>query len=233
MSHRDTHAAPVPDAPPGEVATELAAYPSGPAHLPPAHVVPAQTLHGPTAGQTVHTQSGQATVELALAFAVFALLVFGLIDAARAIYTLQGLTRAAEAVAHQTDLVVNATYTGPGSNGITTQSLTTDMGVGLTPPFTFGRTASPIAFGTTAPTTVSRGPGYQELSNSNVYVCGAPSLAIPWVIKVTVKTTFTPVTSYFIGGKQLALSRSATVLTAQGEFSGTPSSVLQTICPAH
>lgn len=172
-------------------------------------------------------------VELSLAFAAFTLLVFGLIDAGRAIYTVQDLTRAAEAIAHQTDLVVNATYTGPTSNGITSQSLTTDMGVGLTPPFTFGHAASSLGIDATAPLNVTSQPGYQEIYNSQIYVCGAPNLATPWVIKVTVRYPFTPVTSYFIGGRQLTLSRSATVLTVLGEFSGTPSSVLQTICPAH
>jgi Flp pilus assembly protein TadG len=152
---------------------------------------------------------GQAIAEFALAFALFTVVVFGLIDAARAIYTIQGLTRAAEAIAHQTDLVVNATYTGPG------------------------RAASPIAFDTTPPTTVTNlpGSGYQKLSNSNVYVCGAPNLATPWVIKVTVVTSFTPITSFFIGQRQITLSRSATVFTALGEQSGTPSSLVQSLCP--
>ena len=180
--------------------------------------------HSPRTGD----RPGQAMVEMALAFGVFVLLVFGLIDAARAIYTVQGLTRAAEAIAHQTDLVVNAT-----SSGITTQTLTAPTVSGLTPPFSFGRTASPIAFDPTPPTTVTNQPGYQELSNGAVYVCGAPNLATPWVIQVTVVNRFTPVTSYFIGGRQITLSRSATVLTYLGEAAGTPSALLQTVCPAH
>ena len=174
-------------------------------------------------------------VEFTLSFMLFITLVFGIIDASRALFELNALSRAAVIVAH----------------GLADQ-------YGLVPADISSKTAQPfilqaqqatgVSFSTAEPTTVNNGQSYQELTNyqaatGGVYICGTPNFNVPilsppassavagvMVIQVTVKATLSPIIGMFIGKRSITLSESATALTVNAE--GSSGSTTDS-CPSH
>jgi Flp pilus assembly protein TadG len=173
------------------------------------------------------TQRAQATVEFTLAFMIFALLLFGGIDTARAIFEINGLNRAAEVIAHG---LADQFDASPTSTNITSQLATSFLQQ--------AQRAGDVPISSAEPTTVVNGNAYQQLSNSSVYICGSPNLDESsstnpasglMVLKVTVKASFRPVISIFIGGRTITLSKSVTVLTQGAEAAG---GSYQDFCPS-
>ncbi len=163
-------------------------------------------------------------MEFALGFMVFALLVFGLIDAARAVFTTHGLTRSAEVIAHNLALLDSTT---PPTAINSTNAQTAILA---------GKAAGDVGFNTGAPTTAISCAGYQLLSNSSsltcgttgtcstaststnaVTICAVPDLQNPSEVRATVAQSFMPVTSLFIGGHTFPLSETVSAVTASAQ----------------
>lgn len=169
--------------------------------------------------------SGQATVEFALACLAFLLLALGVIDVSRAVFTWHGVNRAAESTAHGLMVQYNATHAAIGSS-IAWPAIQT------------GQQAGHVGVSTTKPLCVSSGVGYQEINNRascavdtrSVYICGVPDLTAPNLIQVTIQSGFQPASSLFIGGLNVPITAVVSVLTVGGEKPGV---VVTNTCPAH
>jgi hypothetical protein len=182
---------------------------------------------------------GQTMVEFSLAVSIFLLACLGIFDGTRAVFQAHNLSRASEQMA--TDLVTQFSFAG--TSGITATELLTSTSV-LNPatPLQDGVKVGSGAFtsawiGTESLYSVPVGCAGaactgEEMDNGadtpypgsphtpSIYVCGVPNLESPNYLQVTLRGQFTPVSSYFLGGKTIYTTESATVLTPLGEEAG-------------
>ena len=168
--------------------------------------------------------AGQASTEFVIGFMVLALLVFGLIDVTRAVFTTHGLTRSAEAIAHNLALL-DSTIPPTAINSTNAETA-----------ILAGKAVGGVGFNTGTPTTTISCAGYQLLSNDStiactgtatcgasasttnaVTICAAPDLQNPSEVRVTVAQSFMPVTSLFIGGHMFPMSETVSAVTASAQ----------------
>ena len=186
------------------------------------------------AGWFKRAEQGQSTVEFSIAIVVLLSITLGIMDAARAVFQAHNLSRAAEVMA--TDL--KSWYELNAQSNIYPTALTSAIFVDTSAtPLSDSAGVSSGSFNpvwNASRYTIKEVDGFggalfQYMSNSSdnpiparpglpsIYVCGVPNLTTPSYIQVTLTGQFTPVSSYFIGGRTITINETATVETTAGE----------------
>jgi Flp pilus assembly protein TadG len=170
---------------------------------------------------------GQATVEFAIVFLVLSLVLFGAIEAARAVYEKDALTRAAEAIVQD---LAEADPRGPNpfptsaSVSAAIADANQKAGLGLATGWTSPTTSGSHYYNSAnrdCETVVYDSPQMPCDSKPNadgtVIIVGFPDLGQPATVRVTIKIPYRSYLEYplqFLGGQAIE-TVAATTLTGQ------------------
>lgn len=173
---------------------------------------------------------GQTTVEFALAFSIFALLMFGVIEVGRAVYEKQALARAAETM-------VNTLAQADARNGVPVQpvpsavsaaiaqaNVTADLGLSTSYPSSAGIGSGYYNAGSRTCVTLANGgistnPPCEFASNldGHVVIVGLPDLGFPDTLVVSITVPYHSFLQYPLQflGNQAQETVAATTLHGQ------------------